>query len=110
MRSRHTSALCVAQRRAKVVLLGSSLPYQFLNSVLPERVQETADMPVPHGAKGWGKLTLPASYFMRFLPYQWVIVTMETNKFLHITGEPACQQPRALGDGGGGVGRRQPAG
>lgn len=26
---------------------------------------------------------------------------METNKFLHITGEPACQQPRALGEAEG---------
>lgn len=34
-------------------------------------------------------------------PYQWVTVTMETNKFLHITGEPACQQPRALGEAEG---------
>lgn len=78
----------------------SSLPHGFLNSFLPEKVQETADIPVPHGAKGWGKLSLPASHSTRRRPYQWVPVTMETNKFLHITGESACQQPGALGEAG----------
>lgn len=74
--------------------------HQLLNSFLPEKAQETADIPVPHGAKGWGKLTLPASHSVQLLPYQWVTVTMET-KFLHITGEPACQQPQALGEAEG---------
>lgn len=79
----------------------SSRPCQLLNSFLSEEVYETADIPVPHGAKGWGKLTLPASHSIRLLPYQWVTVTMETSKFLHITGEPACQQPRAPGEAEG---------
>lgn len=39
---------------------GSAL-HRFLNSFHPEKAQETADIPVPHGAKGWGKLTLPAA-------------------------------------------------
>lgn len=81
---------------------GSAL-HRFLNSFHPEKTQETADIPVPHGAKGWGKLTLPASHSIRLLPYQWVTVTMETNKFLHITGEPASQEPRALGEAEGGL-------
>lgn len=54
-----------------------------------------------HKVPGWGKLTLPASHSIRLLPYQWVTVTMETSKFLHITGEPACQQPRAPGEAEG---------
>lgn len=44
---------------------------------------------------------MPASHSVRLRPYQWVTVTMETNKFLHSTGEPACQQPRALGEAEG---------
>lgn len=44
---------------------------------------------------------MPALHSIWLLPYQWVMVTMETNKFLHITGEPACQQPRALGEAEG---------
>lgn len=75
----------------------SSHPCQLLNPFLSKEAQETADIPVPHGATGYGKLTLPASRSIRLLPYQWVTVPMETSKFLHITGEPACQQPRALG-------------
>ncbi|VCW70864.1 unnamed protein product, partial [Gulo gulo] len=63
-----------------------------------EEAQETADIPVPHGAKGWGKLTLPASRSTRRRPYQWVTVTMETNKFLHITGEsPPASSPGLWG-------------
>ncbi|XP_032213045.1 uncharacterized protein LOC116598400 [Mustela erminea] len=63
-----------------------------------EEAQETADIPVPHGAKGWGKLTLPASPSTRRRPYQWVTVTMETNKFLHITGErPPASSPGLWG-------------
>lgn len=65
-----------------------------LNSFLPETVRETANIPVPHGAKSWGRLTLPALHFIWLLLYQWVTVTMETSEFLHITGEPGCQQPR----------------
>lgn len=41
-----------------------------------------------------GELTLPALYFIWLLQHQWVTVTMETSEFLHITGEPGCQQPR----------------
>lgn len=79
------------------------LPF-LVSSLTPSRQgPRNSPRPVPHGAKGWGKLTLPASHSIQLLPYQWVTVTMETNKFLHITGEPACQQP------GSGGGRRQPA-
>lgn len=49
---------------------------------------------MPHSAKGWEKLALPALHFIWLLLYQWVTVTMETSEFLHITREPGCQQPR----------------
>lgn len=73
------------------------LPF-LVSSLTPSRQgPRNSHRPVPHGAKGWEKLTLPASHSIQLLPYQWVTVTMETNKFLHITGEPACQQPGLWG-------------
>lgn len=51
---------------------------------------------------------MPALHFIRLLPYQWVSVTMETSEFLHITGEPACQQPWGWGWWGEAEGSLQP--
>lgn len=73
----------------------SSFPHHSLTP--SRRGPRNSHRTVPHGAKGWGKLTLPASHSIQLLLHQWVTVTMETNKFLHITGEPACQQPGLWG-------------
>lgn len=73
------------------------LPF-LVRSLTPSRKgPRNSHRPVPHGAKGWGKLTLPASHSIQLLPYQWVTVTMETNKFLHITGA-SLPAARALGE------------